>query len=421
MKRTETRNNKKPHSPQQAWLPSYPSLLQTRLRLGRENDQYEREAEQVASKVMRSTTTRPLNVMRAQTDLTTGRITDMERFRYHRLGGAGVALDAPTQQFMEKRLGYDFSRVRIHADANTNQQAQALGAQAFTIGRHIGFSPGQYRLDSTGGRRLLAHELAHVVQQRGVTALGNRRLAAASASSNYRPAGPTPHHPSRSILSTAGLLTPMADTNVVQRQTTPAKTVAGPSHSAAKRNITYFKDKSITQHKLSLNNVQAAKGLIMATPVGKELLFWLEKKKLKINVYFVAAPEYFPKKSPDASGYFERIDERDFNVYVAAGYMGGDFVPQGRSLVWKKKVVAHKMTTIADTLFHELLHVWFVVRFPGRGSGHSSKVKPTSIAFGIKSYDEAQYDKRFLDKLKEFDAQQAKQLQRRRTGAGSRP
>jgi hypothetical protein len=69
---------------------------------------------------------------------------------------------------MEPRFGHDFSRVRVHADAKAAQSAQAVDALAYTVGSDIVFGPHQHAPDSSAGRELLAHELAHVVQQRGV-------------------------------------------------------------------------------------------------------------------------------------------------------------------------------------------------------------------------------------------------------------
>jgi hypothetical protein len=66
---------------------------------------------------------------------------------------------------MEHQFGHDFSRVRIHADGPAGHSARAVSAQAYTVGSHIAFAPGRYNPDSTPGRRLLAHELAHVIQQ----------------------------------------------------------------------------------------------------------------------------------------------------------------------------------------------------------------------------------------------------------------
>lgn len=77
----------------------------------------------------------------------------------------GSALDARTRAFMEPRLGHDFSRVRVHADGSAGESAQRVNALAYTVGTDIVFAPGMYDPRSDRGRRLLAHELAHVGQQ----------------------------------------------------------------------------------------------------------------------------------------------------------------------------------------------------------------------------------------------------------------
>lgn len=88
--------------------------------------------------------------------------------------GAGAALEAGTRDYMEQRFGHDFSAVRVHADSAAAAAARTLGARAYTYGTAISFDAGEYRPESPGGRRLLAHELAHVVQQRGGQAMVQR-------------------------------------------------------------------------------------------------------------------------------------------------------------------------------------------------------------------------------------------------------
>ncbi len=83
------------------------------------------------------------------------------------LGGAGRQLDPSTRSFMESRFGHDFSHVRIFDDAAAARSARAVAANAYTVGDKIVFNQGRYAPDCASGRRLLAHELAHVVQQTG--------------------------------------------------------------------------------------------------------------------------------------------------------------------------------------------------------------------------------------------------------------
>lgn len=77
----------------------------------------------------------------------------------------GTVLDAGTKSLMNSRFGHDFSRVRIHSDAAAAASARAERAHAYTLGEHVVFGHGRYAPATTEGRRLLAHELAHVVQQ----------------------------------------------------------------------------------------------------------------------------------------------------------------------------------------------------------------------------------------------------------------
>jgi len=80
--------------------------------------------------------------------------------------GAGAPLDAGVRTDMERRFGTSFSDVRIHDDERAHRSAADLEAKAYTLGSDIAFSAGRYAPDAADGRRLLAHELAHVVQQR---------------------------------------------------------------------------------------------------------------------------------------------------------------------------------------------------------------------------------------------------------------
>jgi hypothetical protein len=82
------------------------------------------------------------------------------------LASHAAPLDRQTRAFMEPRFGQDFSSVRVHADPSAARAARALNARAFTAGEHIIFGAGQHAPASAAGRRIMAHELAHVVQQR---------------------------------------------------------------------------------------------------------------------------------------------------------------------------------------------------------------------------------------------------------------
>jgi hypothetical protein len=80
--------------------------------------------------------------------------------------GGGTALDAATRADMESSLGHDFSDVRIHDDSVADASAKGINAHAYTVGNEVVFSSGHYNPASSEGRKTLAHELTHVVQQR---------------------------------------------------------------------------------------------------------------------------------------------------------------------------------------------------------------------------------------------------------------
>jgi outer membrane protein OmpA-like peptidoglycan-associated protein len=80
---------------------------------------------------------------------------------------------------MEARFGHDFSQVRVHADPHAAASATAVSAEAYTVGRHVVFGDGAYRPETEAGRRLVAHELTHVVQQGGGDHVGRLPVAPA--------------------------------------------------------------------------------------------------------------------------------------------------------------------------------------------------------------------------------------------------
>jgi len=81
--------------------------------------------------------------------------------------GPGQPLDAATRGFFEPRFGADFSQVRVYTGSQASASARAVNALAYTVGSNVVFNSGQYTPQSDQGRRLLAHELTHVVQQDG--------------------------------------------------------------------------------------------------------------------------------------------------------------------------------------------------------------------------------------------------------------
>lgn len=75
-------------------------------------------------------------------------------------------LDGAARGYFEPRFGYDFTQVRVHTGGLAARSAKALGAHAYTVGNDMVFGEGKYAPDTEGGKRLIAHELTHVIQQR---------------------------------------------------------------------------------------------------------------------------------------------------------------------------------------------------------------------------------------------------------------
>ena len=173
--------------------------MQPKLTVGQVNDALEQEADHIADQVLRmpgsdlSIRTAPPQLSRKcraceeeekREKLQTKRIDasdlagrEAPPIVHEVLRQPGQPLDIRTRTFMEWRFDHDFSRVRIHDGRSAGQASLALLSRAFTVGSHVVFAPGQYRPDTTDGRHLLAHELAHTLQQRspGFSALPIQR------------------------------------------------------------------------------------------------------------------------------------------------------------------------------------------------------------------------------------------------------
>ena len=83
------------------------------------------------------------------------------------LNGKGNPLPAKTNHFFSARMGYDFSNVKVHTDKQAAESAKAVNAKVYTVGNNVVFNEGQYNEESGEGKKLMAHELVHIVQNRG--------------------------------------------------------------------------------------------------------------------------------------------------------------------------------------------------------------------------------------------------------------
>lgn len=92
-------------------------------------------------------------------------VSNQTQAQIDNLQGGGKPLSETTRAFFEPHLGEDLSHVRVHTDATAAETAKSINARAFTVGRDVAFGAGEYAPETSEGKRLLAHELTHVVQQ----------------------------------------------------------------------------------------------------------------------------------------------------------------------------------------------------------------------------------------------------------------
>jgi len=147
--------------------------LQRKLLIGASNDPLEREADQVAGRVMAmpshsAVSGIPLHIQRYAGQVTEGSIMDTAPASVDRvLVDSGRPLESMLRQDMEQRFGHDFSQVRVHTGEAAEQSAREMEAQAYTVGHNVVFGAGHFSPEAHEGRRLIAHELTHVVRQLG--------------------------------------------------------------------------------------------------------------------------------------------------------------------------------------------------------------------------------------------------------------
>ena len=145
------------------------SRLQRKLAVGAASDPLEHEADRIAEQVLAAPTRAdvghaPPRIQRVSAQPAAAAIEAPANVAAV-VGAPGRVLDAPLRDDMEARFGHDFSAVRIHTDSAAAQSARDVAARAFTIDSAVVFGAGQFAPGTADGLRLIAHELAHVVQQ----------------------------------------------------------------------------------------------------------------------------------------------------------------------------------------------------------------------------------------------------------------
>jgi Domain of unknown function (DUF4157) len=173
-------------------IPVYPppaGVMQSKLTINQPGDEYEQEADRVSEQMMRMPEPQLQSACTCggtcHTCQTQQLAADRVRLSTKRVASDGPGqttappnitdvlhsssqpLDGATRAYFERRFGHDFSGVGVHTNAEAADSVRSVGARAYTVGRDVVFGAGQYQPDSSAGRRLIAHELTHVVQQSG--------------------------------------------------------------------------------------------------------------------------------------------------------------------------------------------------------------------------------------------------------------
>jgi outer membrane protein OmpA-like peptidoglycan-associated protein len=180
--------------------------VQAKLQVNEPADGYEREADSIADRVMSMRDTSNGNMPFFKPAATIQRkcqhCEEEEKIKVQRkeslgmditgsnnldryvsgLASSGQSLPDTSKRFFESRFGNDFSNVKVHTDSVAAKSAQSINALAYTSGNHIVFNEGQYSPDTDSGKKLMAHELTHVIQQTGTSKQAIQRQPAAEPS-----------------------------------------------------------------------------------------------------------------------------------------------------------------------------------------------------------------------------------------------
>jgi|SRR5829696_3214609 len=177
-----------------------PGGVQAKLTVSQPDDPFEQEADQVTDRVMRMEVQRKCagceeeeeKLQRKEQGTGSKAVAMAPSLVHETLNSPGAPLDSTTRTYMEQRFAHDFDNVRVHTGGQADAAARHTNSLAFTLGNDVVFREGQYAPHSNEGRRLLAHELTHVVQQSAGSANPAIQRQAAQPSAPAAPLRPDP-------------------------------------------------------------------------------------------------------------------------------------------------------------------------------------------------------------------------------------
>jgi len=156
-------------------------FIQTKLTISQPNDRYEQEADNISDKVMQMPESehKPIGeqitpLIQRESEGETSAVPESLESKINTLQG-GEPFSKENRAFFEPRFGQSFSHIKIHRNSHANHLARSINAKAFTRGNNIVFKSGEYNPNTATGKRLLGHELTHVLQQKGTNPLNISR------------------------------------------------------------------------------------------------------------------------------------------------------------------------------------------------------------------------------------------------------
>lgn len=176
-----------------SFIPPVQCLLQRKLSIGSSNDPLEHEADRVAEQVMSTPLNSTVNATPPCIQRFSGQANEGANTAPASVGrvlsGSGRPLEPVLQHDMGQRFGHDFSQVRVHTSSAAEQSTRDVNAHAYTVGNNIVFGSGRFAPGLHEGRKLIAHELTHVVQQIGAADIhvgqGGEKLALSSIGARH--------------------------------------------------------------------------------------------------------------------------------------------------------------------------------------------------------------------------------------------
>lgn len=256
--------------------------------------------------------------------------------------GGGNALSGETKSFMESRFGNDFSQVKIHTDANAVQLSRQLNAQAFTVGNDVFFNEGKFAPESDSGKRLLAHELTHTMQQGGQV----RRLVNASHVS----------------CRTTGLINPNLSGDEAVQAISDADAEAIRILQNAETTL-----QAALADVIAGNPADAALNLILQEELGLDLDNVADRRNIALVITRIATV-----RTTLESGYIRYMCRGGNNVSLvgcSAGSCDADtfaFSCPGNRLVVLCQNFWDSPAERPGTILHEVFHIWFHMQHSNR-------------------------------------------------------